>query len=241
MRKLGICLVAFVLLSVIACRKSEPGGGTDRATKFTIEGPLMTTSIKQGDSHTVALKINRGKEFAEAIKVKADAPSGIQVAVFDSPVKPSEKGDFKIKVVVAKDVSPGEHVIHVTGTPETGAATSLDVKVKVTENAQSMALSLKGPAAVTSIKQGETQTIKISLEPHDKYLADVNLKVEAPKGLTAELTPGNTIRAADKGVANLRVSADKTAPLGEHTIRMSGTADAATVSPTDVKVKVVAP
>ena len=241
MKRLTFCLVGCTLLGLVACTKSEPGGGPDRASKFTIEGPVMATSIPQGATENVALKINRGKEFAQTVKVKADAPSGIEVAVHESPVKASEKGDVNLKVAVAKNASPGEHVIHVTGTPDTGAATSLDIKVKVTERSDSVALKLNGPSAATTIKQGESQTIKVNLEPYEKFTGDVKVAVEAPKGLKTELTPGNMIRSADKGATNLRVTADKDAPLGEHTIQVTGTATGTTVSPVDVRVKVVAP
>jgi uncharacterized membrane protein len=241
MRKLGFCLVVLGLFSLTACTKSEPGGGTDRAHKFTIEGPMMAASINQGETQTVALKLNRGKEFSQPIKLKADAPKGLDVTVGESVVKPTESGDVNLKVVVAKDASPGEHVIHVTGTPDSGTATSLDVKVKVAERKESVALTLSGPVLATTIKQGETQTIKLTLEPHDKYLADTNLSADAPRGLKTEFVAGSTLKASDKGVANLKVTAEKDAPLGEHTIRVTGKADAATVSAADVKVKVVAP
>jgi uncharacterized membrane protein len=240
MRKLSCCLLILALFGLSACSKSERGGGPDRASSFTIDGPLMSTSIKQGESDTVRLKIDRGKDFKETVKLKTEAPTGIQATVSESAVKANEKGDVNLRLAVAKDVKPGEHVIRVTGTPETGKGTTLDVKVKVTENAADSKLNLKAPGGVTTIKQGETQTIKISLEPSDKYLADVPLTVKAPKGLTTELTP-STLRAADKGQTTLHVTADKKAPLGEHTIQVSATAEAANVSPAEVKIKVIAP
>jgi uncharacterized membrane protein len=246
MNRIAICGVAVVLLGLTACKRSEPGGGPDRGTKFTIDGPMTTTSIQQGDTDTVALKINRGKEFKETVKLKVEAPSGLQVAVHDSTVKPSEKGDINLKVAVAKDTTPGEHVIHVVGTPDTGAATSLDVTVKVTERTEKntsgkTTMSIQGPYSATSVKRGESQTIKLTVDGSEKANGEIKMKADAPKGVTAEFTSGSPIRPADKGVANLHVTADKSAELGDHTIRVTGSADGATINPMDVKIRVVAP
>lgn len=240
MKKCLFVLCAVSLFTIVACKKSEPGGGQARANQFTIEAPAMTTSIKQGETDNIALKINRGKEFTQAVKLQADAPSGIQVAVHESPVKPNEK-DVSLKIAVANNVAPGEHIIKVTGTPDSGAATTLDLKVKVTQKTNGsdrVEMTLKGPLLATSVKQGEAQTIKITVDPADK--GDVKLEADAPQGLKTELTP-ITIKTADKGTANLRVTADKSAALGEHTIRITGSSGGATVKALDVKVKVVAP
>jgi uncharacterized membrane protein len=199
----------------------------------------MATAIKQGEAETVHIKINRGKEFKETVKVKAEAPTGIQVASNETTVAPSEK-DVNLKVAVAKDIAPGEHVIRITATPETGKATSLDLKVKVADRSESLQLALKAPSSATTIKQGESKTIQISFEPHEKYLKNLVVNVKAPKGLDAELEP-RTIRPSDKGSANLRVTVDKAATLGEHVIHLTGDADGATVSPVEVKVNVIAP
>ena len=246
MNRIAIWCVAVVLLSLTACKRSEPGGGPDRAHKFTIDGPMTTTSIQQGDTETVALKINRGTEFKENVKLKVEAPSGLQVAVHDSTVKPSEKGDFNLKVAVAKDTTPGEHIIHVVGTPDTGAATSLDVKVKVTERTDKnvsgkTAMSIQGPSSATTVKRGEAQTIKLTVDGAEKASSDIKMKADAPKGITAEFTSGSTIRSADKGVANLRVTADKSAELGDHTIHVTGSVDGTAIAPIELKIRVVAP
>jgi uncharacterized membrane protein len=243
MKKLPIWLLSFGFLVLIGCtRSSSPGGGPDRATKFTIEGPVIATSIKPGESDTVSLKVNRGKEFVQTVQLKAQAPTGIDVVLTDSAVKPAEKGDVQLKIAVAKDTTPGEHIIQVTGTPETGSAASLDVKVKVAQRSDTVRLTLQAPSGTTSIKQGETQLLKLALDPRDKYLADIKLAVEAPpKGVHAEISPRVTITSADKGEANLKVTVDKNAPLGEQTIRVTGTAEAATITSADVKIKVVEP
>jgi uncharacterized membrane protein len=99
-------------------------------------------------------------------------------------------------------------------------------------------LTLSGPSGVTSIKQGATQTVPITLERNPKYSGNVKLKLDSPKGISSSLT-SSTIKAADSGEVGLKITADKTAPLGEHIIRISGTPDGGKVSAAEVKVKVI--
>jgi uncharacterized membrane protein len=233
-----------LIVALAGCtNRSRPGGGSDRAHTFTIDGPAMTASIKQGETQTLHLKLNRGGDFNEEVKLKVDAPPGIDVVLSDSAVKPTEKSDVNLKVAVGNAATPGEHVIHVTGTPDKGAVTTLDLKVKVTEATGKDAntkLTLKGPLTTTTMKQGETKIVKVSMDREPKYLPAVKIQAEAPKGLRAELA-NDSLKAAEGSEVDLRITADKNAPIGEHTIQVTGRGDAATVTPVDVKVKVVAP
>lgn len=244
MRAITVLALAFLMVSSGCTQKSNPGGGNARATTFTIDGPAMTPSIKQGDTQTVNVKINRGNDFHEPVKLKIDAPKDIDAVLSESTVKPSEKGDFNVKVAVANNASPGEHIIHVTGTPDKGTATTLDLKVKVTERSSTSSpsttkLTLHGPTTETTIKQGDTKTVRISLDNEPKYLVPVKLHAEAPKGLRAELT-NESIKSSERSETDLKISVDKDASVGEHTIRITGKGDSATITPAEVKVKVVA-
>jgi len=243
--KLLSCACLFV--AIVGCtNRSNPGGGNERSSTFTIDGPTMATSIKQGETQTVPIKVNRGTDFRQGVKLKADAPPGIDVVLSDSAVKPSDKSDVNIKVAVGNSAAPGEHVIHVTGTPDEGKVTTLDLKVKVTEAGSTAGttnpnakLTMRAPG-LTTIKQGETKTVKITMDAEPKHLVPVKLHVDAPKGLQTELT-SDSLKAADGADTQLRITADKNASIGDHVIRVTGKTDAATVMPVDVKVKVVAP
>jgi uncharacterized membrane protein len=239
MRAIPLFALAFLVATAPGCmNKSKPGGGPARASSFTIDGPAMTPSIKQGDAQTVSLKVNRGADFHQAVKLKADAPTGIDVSLSDTALKPADKNDVNLKVAVGNNAAPGEHIIHVVGTPDQGTPTTLDLKVKVTEKADNAKLALKGPAT-TTVKQGETKTVKVHLDPNSKYLVPVQLHADSPKGIKTELTT-ESIKASEGSDAELRITADKNAEIGEHTIHITGKGDAATITPLDVKVKVVA-
>jgi uncharacterized membrane protein len=246
MRAITVLSLALLVISTGCTQKSNPGGGNTRAATFTIEGPAVTPSIKQGDTQTLNVKINRGTDFREPVKLKVDPPKDIDVVLSESTVKPTDNSDLNVKVAVGNNATPGEHIIHVTGTPDKGNATTLDLKVKVTERTASAGspsttkLSLKGPTTETTIKQGESKTVRISIDNEPKYLVPVKLHAESPKGgLHAELTK-DSIKASDRSETDLKISADKDATVGEHTIRITGTGDSATITPAEVKVKVVA-
>ena len=51
----------------------------------------------------------------------------------DDSVTASERGEVQMTIKAAKDAPVGDHVIRVTGTPDAGSATTLDVKVTVKE------------------------------------------------------------------------------------------------------------
>ena len=235
MRTFKLVSCGLLIVALAGCtNRSRPGGGSDRAHTFTIDGPAMTASIKQGETQTLHLKLNRGGDFNEEVKLKVDAPPGIDVVLSDSAVKPTEKSDVNLKVAVGNAATPGEHVIHVTGTPDKGAVTTLDLKVKVTEATGKDAntkLTLKGPLTTTTMKQGERKSSK------SRWIANPSTcsrgPGRAPRGgaelANDSLTAEGSNRPAHKMRARL-----------QHTIQVTGK-DAATVTPVDVKVKVVAP
>jgi uncharacterized membrane protein len=243
MRTIRITLGLGLVLAVFGCTRSQPGGGPDKPSQFTINGPATSTSVRPGETNTVALQVSRGSDFKQDVKLKIEAPAGVTVEPSATVVKGGEKGDINLKVAVAKDVTPGEHIIHVTGTPDSGKVTTLDLKLSVPEKASSeqTMLTLRGPSTATNIKQGEAKVIKVHLEPNAKHTAGVKLQADASSGLKAEILSSATIKAADNSEAEIRVTADKNASKGEHTIRITGTTDGATVRGAEVKVNVVAP
>jgi len=81
---------------------------------------------------------------------------------------------------------------------------------------------LDGPMTETSIKQGETKTVTVSISRGKNFDQDVNMTVTepAPKGIT--VTPaGGAIRASEKETT-LTIEAAKDAALGHHVIKLEG-------------------
>ncbi|QVL34576.1 hypothetical protein KIH39_11910 [Telmatocola sphagniphila] len=135
--------IALASLSVLplACNESQKGGvvnsnreGTGTRETFTIKAPSGTTSIKQGDKQTVKISLDRASNFKQSVKLEATAPKGIKVEPSSITIQASDGAETSVAIEVDRDAALGEQIVKITGTPASGAATSVDVKIKVEEN-----------------------------------------------------------------------------------------------------------
>jgi uncharacterized membrane protein len=95
------------------------------------------------------------------------------------------------------------------------------------------------PATSTDVKQGELQTVRVSVDRGAGFNQAVKLEVKAPKGLQVD-PDSTTVKPGDKGDVQLKISADKDAPLGDQTILIKGTPDQGEPAETQFKVTVTA-
>jgi uncharacterized membrane protein len=96
---------------------------------------------------------------------------------------------------------------------------------------------LKGPATATTIKQGDKQTIKLTVDRGRNFKKDVMLKAEPPKDLKVNMEPA-TVKASDPETATMSISADRDAAVGEHTIKVIANPAEGNAVNIDVKVNV---
>ena len=105
-------------------------------------------------------------------------------------------------------------------------------------DAAGKSFKLTGPATATTIKQGTTQTVELSLSRDKEFKEDITVKVETPpKGLSASVKQA-TIKASEDIKPQIEVKADKDAAIGEHTIKITATPAKGTNATTEFKVKV---
>ena len=97
--------------------------------------------------------------------------------------------------------------------------------------------TLKGPTTSTTIKQGDKQTVKLTVNRGSKFKKDVEITPDVPKGLKVEVDP-KTVKAADSETANAQISVDKDAAVGDHTIKFTAKPESGNAVTLDVKVKV---
>jgi uncharacterized membrane protein len=142
-RVLAVCVLG--LVAALGCNQSEPGGpgahttgnknpltGAPKHETFKIDAPAMATTVKQGDQKEVSVTVDRSKDFKEDVTLTFAADKGVHVSPASHTVKASDS-DTKVKVMVEADKTApiGEAKVHVTATPQTGEATSVDFKVNV--------------------------------------------------------------------------------------------------------------
>ncbi len=108
---------------------SSQGGITPTNQEFSITVPTPNT-IPQGGNSTVTVVLNRGAYFKQDVKLVLRT-DGITVTPGTLLVKASDKPGVPFTVNVARDAAIGEYRVSVTGTPETGSATSTVFIVKV--------------------------------------------------------------------------------------------------------------
>ena len=129
-----ILVMTLVLTSVIGCHSmSHRGGGAAKDEGFTIGVPGfgMGTHIKQGDTESVTLSVNRGDRFKRDVKLDILAAEGISVDPTRVTVKASDPPDVQLRITAPKDAALGDYTVTVTGTPESGQRTNVDFTVKV--------------------------------------------------------------------------------------------------------------
>jgi len=95
------------------------------------------------------------------------------------------------------------------------------------------------PTFTTDIKQGEAQSVTISLERGKYFMQDVKLQIEA-KGISVDPT-SVIIKASGKPDVQLRIAAAQNAALGEYRVSVRGIPKTGEPTSTEFNVKVVSP
>ena len=96
---------------------------------------------------------------------------------------------------------------------------------------------LSVPALSTTVKQGETQIVRVAVERGSGFTQAVKLAVKTPTGLQVDPV-SITVQPGDKGDVQLKITAAMDAPLGDQKIMVSGTPDKGEPTETEFKVTV---
>lgn len=127
-----LCLAALTAAFFVGCNQSEEGGAPGTANTFTITAPTISTTIKQDNAESVKLTLNRGSNFKQRVRLAVTSPTDkVKGELNKTDLAAADPGEVVLKVTVAEDAPLGEHILKVTGTPEGGTPTSVDVKIKV--------------------------------------------------------------------------------------------------------------
>jgi len=96
------------------------------------------------------------------------------------------------------------------------------------------------PMFTTDIKQGDRQTINVTVRRGELFKQDVRLEMKASQGIS--VTPANVlVKASDAPEVPLQIMAPRNAALGEYRIYVKGTPQTGEPTSIEIKVKVVAP
>lgn len=96
------------------------------------------------------------------------------------------------------------------------------------------------PTFDVDMKQGDVQSVTISIERGEYFKQEVKLEIFAVKGISVEPT-SVTVKASDMPDVQLRITVPKDAALGAYLVSVKGTPKTGEPAVTDFNVKVVAP
>ncbi|MGD1276403.1 MAG: hypothetical protein ABR964_04170 [Tepidisphaeraceae bacterium] len=96
------------------------------------------------------------------------------------------------------------------------------------------------PTFGTDVKQGEMQTVTVSLDRGESFKQDVKLRIKTTEGISVDPT-SVWVKAGDKPDVQLRIAASKDAALGEYRVHVTGTPETGEPTSADFNMKVVAP
>jgi uncharacterized membrane protein len=98
---------------------------------FTLSVPLLSTSLKQGETKTVSIGIKRDKNFDQDVALKfGDMPTGVTFKPAALVIKRGEDA-VQVTLTAAKDAALGDFGIKVTGHPAKGADAVNELKLAV--------------------------------------------------------------------------------------------------------------
>jgi uncharacterized membrane protein len=128
-----IMIVTVLALMVVVGCESPRGGGMSGGEGFKIATPTFPTKIRQGETTSVNVTLNRGKYFKRDVTLDINASKGISVEPTEALVRGNDTPEVQLRITAAKDANFGEYKVYINGTPETGEPTSTEIKVKVVE------------------------------------------------------------------------------------------------------------
>ncbi len=250
-------VLALVLAAVSSGKDSPKGGSVGKGEGFRIDVPTFDVKIKQGETQSVTIKLQRGESFKQDVTLQIAAAEGISVEPTKILIKASDAPEAALTIAVPKEAALGEYKVTVTGTPTTGEPTSTEFKVKVvspeagytmksdSEKGGSVAkgegFKIAVPTFEVKIKQGETQNVTISIERGESFKQDVTLEIKLFKGEEITFEPAKVLVKADGAPdVQIKITAPKKAAVGEYKVYVTGTPTTGEPATTDFKVKVEA-
>ena len=151
MRKMIFGLLLSGLVGTSGCTQGTPGGPgvqsmpsttqsqttykpvvSDSRDTFSLKLPMISTSIKQGETKSASISIQRGSNFEEDVSLSfSNLPSGVTFEPANPVLKASDK-EQKINIMVADDAALGDFTVNVKGHPnKSGADATNELKLTI--------------------------------------------------------------------------------------------------------------
>jgi len=221
-------LTTMLTLAVLTgCTQGTPGGpGTDAKkptfgqaeNTFNLTVPFLSSTLQQGEKLDTMVGIKRSENFDEDVTLKfADIPKGVTVDPASSMIKRSDE-NAKITFKAGDQAPLGNFKVKVTGHPSNGSDAEIEFQLTI---APKDSFTLGVPLLSTSLKQGDMQTVSISISRATKFDKDVALSFsDLPTGVTFE--PSAPVIKQGEEDAKVTFKAAPDAALGQFSVRVTG-------------------
>jgi uncharacterized membrane protein len=254
-------MLLLLLVILYGCQSSSPrGGSVIKGEGFKITVPTFDTKIKQGETQSVSLSLDRGAYFKQdvTLEFKLSRGEGLAFNTEKVIVKAGDKPDLQLAITAPQNAALGEYIVSVTGTPKTGEPTSVDFGVIVVAPDAGYTMqsdspvggsTLKGegfkiavPTFDTKIKQGDTRSVVIFLDRGASFKQDVTLEIKLSRGEGIVLNPEKVmVKAGDKPDVQLVITVPQNAALGEYKVAVTGTPTTGQPTSVEFNVRVMTP
>lgn len=145
--------MALLALVTVGCNQGTPGGpGTtnppasdsnttsamrpdlgQKEETFSLSVPVLSTSLKQGETKSATISLSRGTNFDEDVTLRfASIPKGVTIEPATPMIKAGDSS-VDLNISAAEDAALGDFTIQVTGHPTRGADAKTEFKVSVSE------------------------------------------------------------------------------------------------------------
>ena len=146
-----------VLVTLMGCGQGTSGGPGASSppskkpmlgqTEDTFSLAMPSTKLNQGETKTVSVGINRGKNFNEDVSLKLGAlPKGVTLDPASALIKHGDT-DAKFALKAAGDAALGDFTVTVTGHPTKGADAMAELKISVAKQEPNSAANTTADAA----------------------------------------------------------------------------------------------
>ena len=139
----SLYLLAFMPFVLLGCNQETPGGpgaATQTENKpmlgqadgtFVLSVPLISTSLKQGETKSASVTIKRGKNFDEDVTLKfSNIPKGVSLDPESQVIKHGAT-EAKFKIVAANSAALGDFDLVMSGHPSKGADSTSAFKITI--------------------------------------------------------------------------------------------------------------
>ena len=124
--------MTMALMAVGGCQAGQPqGGGTARDERFRVVVPQGSTQVKQGDTESVRVSLDRGPSFKRDVTLGISSSEGIAIEPSRVVVRASDRPEVQVRITAATNAAIGTYRVSINATPATGESTSAMFDVDV--------------------------------------------------------------------------------------------------------------